>query len=300
MRSNVTSIEQYLEDVDQSPTALGLMLAKRLKELREEAGVSSSFAAKAIGVSASQVSRLESGKRRWNEEDLVAALRTYGVGSKEDHLARRLLRASAKPEWTASFRPDVLPEWFELFVGLESAARQIRLFETRAVPGLLQCDSYAQAIVEGDAMGAASLARRRLRLRKARQEQVFRRNGPLVWVVLEEGVLYRQFGDRHVMREQMLHLKHLAESDPQVKVQILPTNAGVSRPSGSFTYLRFNLEGISDKVYTESPAGATYYDDADAVERHKKTIDRLVSSALDGEEIPALLGKAVQSFENIS
>lgn len=296
MRSNVTSIEQYLQDADRSPTALGLMLAHQLKELREEAGLKPAEAAKLIKISASQMSRLENGKRRWQEKDLVAALRAYGVGPRDDHLTRRLLEASAEPEWTASFRSDVLPEWFELFAGLERAADELRSFETRAVPGLMQCDAYARAIVEGDAMGAGTLVRRKLQLRKARQRQVFRGNGPAQWVVLEESALYRRFGEPEVMREQMLHLKDLLENNPRVTVQILPTEVGVSRPSGSFTYLRFRLQGISDKVYTEHPAGATYYDDEEAVKRHQVAFDRLACFALDPDRTPGFLDNVVRSL----
>ncbi|MGW5122038.1 helix-turn-helix domain-containing protein, partial [Streptomyces noursei] len=278
--SNVTSIAEYLDDVDRSPTALQLMLAYHLKGLREEAGLSPAEAAKVIETSPSQMSRLENGKRRWQRRGLEAALLIYGVSPADVDLTLRLLEASTRPDWTAGFGSDVLPEWFQQFVGLERAAKELRCFETRAFPGLLQCESYAHAIVEGDAMGQTSLVRRRLKLRAERQKQVFRPNGPTIWVVLEEGVLQRPFGDRHVMRAQLLHLKDVLESnDQKVVAQILPTNLGVSRPSGSFTYLQFALEGLSDKVYTEHPGGATYYDEKKDVNRHHATFDRLSAGA---------------------
>ncbi|MCL7493862.1 helix-turn-helix transcriptional regulator [Streptomyces sp. MCA2] len=297
MRSNVRSIEEYLGEADRSPTALGLMLAQSLKELREEAGLTPAQAAKIIGVHASQMSRLENGQRRWQETGLVSALRAYGVGPEGDHLTLRLLRASAESEWKTSFRSDVLPGWFKLFAGLEPAAKELRSFENRAVPGQLQCEPYAQAIIEGDAMGATNLARRRLKLRKERQERVLRKNGPAQWVVLEEGVLDRQFAEPHVIRAQLLHLKKLLEDHPQITVQILPTRLGVSRPSGSFTYLRFDLEGISDKVYVEDPTGAKYYDDEEELQEYQMTFDRLAASALDAEQTPRILDEVLKGLQ---
>ncbi|MGW9047337.1 helix-turn-helix domain-containing protein [Streptomyces lydicus] len=292
MHSSVTSIAQYLQDEDRSPTALGLMLAYRLTELREDAGLKAGEAAKLIKVSPGQFSRLESGKRRWKRDDLVAALRAYGVGPEEDHLTLRLLEESGEKEWSASFGSDVLPDWFQLFVGLERAAKVHRFFETRAFPGLLQCEPYARAIVEGDAMGDATLVRRRLTLRKQRQEHVFR-TGSALWVVLEEGVMGRPFGDEDALRAQLTHLKHLLESNGNVTVQILPTSLGVSRPSASFTHLQFNLEGVSDKVYMEHPAGATYYDEAEDVKRYQETFDRLAGYALDPGLTTGILDKAL-------
>lgn len=84
---------------------------------------------------------------------------------------------------------------------------------------------------------------------------------------------------------------------PQITVQILPTRLGVSRPSGSFTYLRFDLEGISDKVYVEDPTGAKYYDDEEELQEYQMTFDRLAASALDAEQTPRILDEVMKGLQ---
>ncbi|MEU7183209.1 MULTISPECIES: helix-turn-helix domain-containing protein [Streptomyces] len=298
MRSNVKSIQEYLEEGNCSPTACQLMLAGRLKYLREhETELTGAAAAKIIGISSAHLSRLESGQRRWSEKQLLKALRAYGYGSaRDEELVRRLLRVSEEPEWTASFRSDALPKWFEQFVELESVAEQIRSFETRAVHGLLQCHSYAQAVIAGDGVGSADVAQRRLALRRERQRRVFRQGGPTVWVVLEEAVLKRRFAEPRAMREQLLHLKSLVESNPRVKVQILPDDLAVNRPSSAFTHLKFNLRHVPDKVYIELPHGALYQDSAGEVEVQRVALDNLAGWAYDEDKTPAILDRIVKSF----
>ncbi|MFJ5594790.1 helix-turn-helix domain-containing protein [Streptomyces noursei] len=298
MHSNVKSIQEYLEEGYCSPTACQLMLAGRLKYLRENvAKLTSAAAAKAIGVSRPQLSRLETAQRRWSEDQLLRALRLYGVGSPGDEeLGRRLLRISGQPEWTASFRADALPKWFEHFVELESVAEHIRSFETRAVHGLLQSPSYAHAVIAGDGRMSADLVQRRLALRQERQRRVLREGGPTVWVVLEEAVLLRRFAEPHAMREQLLYLKNLVEDNPRVKVQILPDDLAVNRPSSAFTYLKFNLRHVPDKVYLELPYRGIYQDDRDDVESQREALDNLAAVAYREDETAGILARRIKEF----
>ncbi len=258
-----------------APTVLRMVLGKRLRQLREQAGVSFDDAARAIEVTALTVRRMEKAEVGLRIPYVKELLRTYGVsgGEIEDFLA--LAREANQPGWWHKFR-DVLPEWFSAYVSLESEAAVIRLYEPQYVPGLLQTHDYAAALMR---VGFPNATRedvdRRVALRLRRQDLLAKPEAPAVWAILDETVLRRPVGGPEVMRAQIDRLAE-ATDRPKVRIQIMRFAAGPHPGAyGPFHYFRFGFSELPDIVYTEGLAGAQYVDQPADVVTYLEVLDRM-------------------------
>ena len=161
------------------PTVLRILLGSQLRKLREARGISRDDAGYRIRASGSKISRLELGRVSFKERDVVDLLDLYGV----DELAERtqlitLAREANSPAWWQKYS-DVVPDWFQIYVGLEEAAELIRVYEVQFVPGLLQTEEYARAVIkQGQPAAAADEVDRRVALRTRRQQLLTRPNPP--------------------------------------------------------------------------------------------------------------------------
>jgi hypothetical protein len=208
-------------------------------------------------------------------------LTLYGV-TDEDVRSRfiALVGQSNRPDWWDKYS-DVLPSWFETYLGLEAAATTIRSFETQVVHGLLQTEDYARAVTRGGRKAAtADEIERRVAVRLKRQELLRRPDPPRVWSVMDEAVLRRPIGGPALMRAQFQHLIEVAEG-PHVTLQVVPfASGGHAGESGSFTVLRFEERDLPDVVYLEQLTSATYLDQRPDVEHYLETADELSGTAL--------------------
>jgi hypothetical protein len=154
-----------------------------------------------------------------------------------------------------------LPTWFETYLGLEQAASVIRTYEPALVPGLLQTEDYARAVIQlRHVQASASDVERRIALRMARQEFLTQPGAPYLWVALDESALRRPLGSRAVQRAQLQHLIEMAQR-PNIKLQVVPLQVGgPAAVGGPFTILRFSEPGVPDVVYLEHLASALYLD----------------------------------------
>ncbi|MDX2519038.1 MULTISPECIES: helix-turn-helix domain-containing protein [Streptomyces] len=252
-----------------------MVLGKRLRQLREQAGVSFDDAARAIEVTALTVRRMEKAEVGLRIPYVKELLRTYGVsgGEIEDFLA--LAREANQPGWWHKFR-DVLPEWFSAYVSLESEAAVIRLYEPQYVPGLLQTHDYAAALMRvGFPNAAPEDVDRRVALRLRRQDLLAKPEAPAVWAILDETVLRRPVGGPEVMRAQIDRLAE-ATDRPKVRIQIMRFAAGPHPGAyGPFHYFRFGFSELPDIVYTEGLAGAQYVDQPADVVTYLEVLDRM-------------------------
>src|SRR6266699_7036731 len=221
-----------------SPTVLRILLGAQLRRLREARRLSLEDAGNVIRASHSKISRLETGRVGFKDRDIVDLLTFYGMTDEKAREALRTLAIRANsPGWWHDYS-DVLPQWFEAYVGLEEAASQIRAYEVQFVPGLLQTEDYARAVT----MLAYSNPReiiRRVNLRLARQAVLTRDDPPGLWAVLDEAVLRRPIGGANAMRAQLKHLIEMSQR-PNVTIQIVPFKAGGHAAAGGpFSVLRF-------------------------------------------------------------
>lgn len=269
------------------PTVLRILLGAELRKLREAAGLTPAQAAAAIGGSDSKISRMELGRSGFKERDVAVLLSVYGVTDEEecDQLLSLAKRAN-QPGWWHSYS-DLLPAWFQSYIGLEQAAERIRTYESQFVPGLLQTPEYAQAVLAlGDFPDEEM--ERRISLRLARQRR-FREKHLRLWAVLDEAVLRRPVGGREVLRGQLEYLLAAAKL-PQLALQITRFEASWRHAApGGFSILRFGDAQLPDVVYVELLGGALYLDKTEDVDRYMLAMDRLsVISTSPAESIQLL------------
>jgi transcriptional regulator with XRE-family HTH domain len=262
------------------PTVRRILLGAHLRRLREASGLTREAAGYQIRASESKISRLELGRVSFKDRDITDLLELYGV---TDETQREGLAALARdansPGWWHSY-DDVMPNWFQTYVGLEEAATLIRSYEIQFLPGLLQTEAYARAVVSAGAPKAsAAEVDRRVDLRVTRQEILRRDFPPAFWAVVDEAALHRPIGGREVMRAQIEHLLELMEQ-PNVTLQVMPFRFGAHvGEGGAFTMLRFPEPELPDIVYIEQLVSAYYLDKTEYVERYAQTMDTLTTDS---------------------
>src|SRR6266516_2421622 len=250
-----------------SPTVLRILLGAQLRRLREAKRLSAEEAGNAIRASHSKISRLETGRVGFKDRDIVDLLTFYGITDEKEREALRALASRANtPGWWHDYA-DVLPNWFEAYVGLEEAATQIRAYEVQFVPGLLQTEDYARAVTTLGYSNPKEITRR-VNLRLARQAILSKPDPPSVWVVLDEALLRRPIGGSSVMRGQLKNLIEISQL-PNVTIQVIPFRAGGHAAAGGpFSVLRFAEYDLPDVVYLEQLTSALYLDKQDVVDSY--------------------------------
>jgi hypothetical protein len=281
---------------DRGPTARRIVLGSHLRRLRERAGIRRADAAYAIRGSDSKMSRLESGKVGFKERDVADLLTMYGVGEgPERDQVLAMTGESNESGWWARYN-DVVPGWFEDFVGLEASASRISSYELLFVPGLLQTEAYARAVVSGGHPNLPAAERadveKRLEVRMRRQRVLHRKDAPTFWVVLDEAVLHRPVGGHAVRKAQLEHLLELSAL-PNVIIQLLPWDLSGYGAEHAFSMLRFAEAELPDLVYLEEMTGASYLDKRADVERYGRAMDRLTVDALSPEQSKQALSKVI-------
>ena len=256
------------------------MLGSQLRHLREDHGITCEAAGEVIRASASKISRLEHGRVGMKQRDVADLLTLYDVtGEAERAEVLRLAREAARPGWWHQYG-EVLPGWFEFYVGLEAAASRIRVYEVQFVPGLLQTPEYARAVMRaGHAAAPDEEISRRVSLRVKRQQILSRPGGPKLWAVVDETALRRRLGGPGVMEAQLDRLIELA-AEPNIALYVVPLQTGYhAAAAGSFSILRFAAPELPDVVYLEQLTSALYLDKRRDVDRYSAVMDQLCVQA---------------------
>lgn len=200
-----------------------------------------------------------------------------------------LAQRANTPGWWHQYS-DLLPDWFETYLGLEQAAQVIRGYEAQFAPGLLQTPDYIAAVARlTHPDDPAEEIDRRVALRTRRQQILTRPDPPTLWVVIDEAALRRPFGSVGVLRGQLRHLVEACEY-PNVTVQVLPYDVGGHAAAGGpFSMLSFAETDLPDIVYLEQLTSAVYLDKRPEVDRYQGVMDRLSIQAATPQETPGLL-----------
>ena len=264
------------------PTVLRIVLGQQLRALRERAGVTREAAGDRIRGSHAKISRLENGRTGFKERDVADLLSLYGVHDAEERAQMlALTRRANAPGWWHRYS-DLLPPWFETYVGLEQAAAQIRTYEPQFVPGLLQTEAMVRHVT---ALGHGSMSdeelERRVELRLRRQRVLDAEDPPTLWAVVDEAALRRLTGGAEVMRAQVDHLLEVSDRR-HVVVQMVPFHlGGHAGAGGPFSILRFARESeVPDVVYLEQLTSALYLDKRSDVDDYLATMELLCVQAL--------------------
>ncbi|NYF41846.1 transcriptional regulator with XRE-family HTH domain [Streptosporangium sandarakinum] len=270
-------------------------MGSQLRRLREARGLSREEAGHLIRGSESKISRMELGRVGLRERDVSDLLTFYGVEDEEARSAvMDLLSRANEPGWWHRFN-DLLPSWFQTYVGLEEAASRIRTYEVQFVPGLLQTREYARAVITAGSAGVGpEEIERRVDLRMERQKVFDRPDGPFFWAVIDEAALRRPIGGADVMRAQLEHLLDLMRR-LNVTIQVMPFSfGGHSAEGGAFSVLRFADPDLPDVVYVEQLASALYLDKREEVDRYSEVMERLCAVSTTPDETTDILRRIIK------
>jgi transcriptional regulator with XRE-family HTH domain len=270
-----------------SPTMRRRRLAAELRRLRHEAGLSIEDVAAGLGWQPSKLSRIENRQVGISTADLRKLLSTYKVEDQayRDQLGDMARRATERG-WWQSFSSDVVPAALANLIGLETEARTIRSYEPELVPGLLQTEAYARAVMRAwQPSWTAAYIDRRVEIRLGRQD-VLREGGvsPQASCIINEAVLRRSVGGNEVMHEQVEVLAK--ERDPaNVTVQVLPFNSGAHPAmAGPFQILTFHDPGDLGIVHLESAMTAITLEQPEELRRYDEIWGSLQARALSPED----------------
>jgi len=258
------------------PVVLRIRLGIKLRRLRESRGITAQQAAKAIRGSDSKISRIELGRHAAREIDVSDLLTLYGVTDPDEREALLSLasQALAAPWWQRN--ADILPPWFQAYLGVEEAAESVQSYDTHFVPGLLQTSAYAAGLL-ARADFAADDAARLLQVRAERVER-FAAGGWRLDAVIDEAVLRRPVGTTADFAAQLGQLREAA-GQPGVTVRIRPLTAGAPLSPAGFTILRFADSELPDAVYTEQLTSASLVDRPADVARYAAAMELLRESS---------------------
>jgi transcriptional regulator with XRE-family HTH domain len=275
-----------------------VVLGRRLQELREAAGLKREEAAQVLRVAPATVRRMETADVALKIPYVQVLLETYGVPEDEADAFVALAEEANRPGWWQRFH-DVLPDWFSMYVSLEGAAQIIRSYEPHFVPGLLQTEEYARAVMEAGTIGqgGAETIERHVSLRMARQRLLERPDPPHLWVIMDETVLRRPVSIRgEVMRDQLDKLLEFAERD-RVTLQVAEFAEGPHPGTyAPFSLFRFAEPELPDMVFTEYLTGALYLDSRKEVATHLEVLDHMSARAASAERTKKLLRQRREDF----
>ncbi|MGW4733793.1 helix-turn-helix domain-containing protein [Streptomyces shenzhenensis] len=280
-----------------APTVGQVVLGKRLQELREAAGLGREQAARVLRVAPATVRRMETAEVALKIPYVQVLLTTYGVPEQEATAFVRLAEEANRPGWWQRFH-DVLPDWFSMYVSLEGAARIIRTYEPHFVPGLLQTEGYARAVMEAGTVGRTGpdTIDRHVSLRMARQRLLDRDDPPHLWVIMDETVLLRPVGRPEVMREQLDKLLEYSARD-RVTLQLAEFTDGPHPGTyAPFTLFRFAEPELPDMVFTEYLTGALYLDSRKEVSLHLEVLDHMTAHAASAQRTEKVLREYRETF----
>ena len=253
-------------------------LGKQLRELREAAGKNMTEAAKYIGLTQPTLSRIETGKHAILPRNVRQLCQCYGIGAPlVDTLIRQAEEASDRGWWMTY--SDTMPDWFETFVGFETDASVIFIYECELIPGLLQTADFTRLIRAAQGPASEPELAKSVEFRQARQQRLTSKP-PELHVVLNEAALRRPVGGPETMAAQIEHLISVARQ-PWASIQILPFRVGPHAGiKGPFMMLTLPGEAAPNMVYLEQDHGAIYLDRQSDLVRYAQVFESLVNTAL--------------------
>ncbi|WBO65670.1 helix-turn-helix domain-containing protein [Streptomyces camelliae] len=278
-----------------NPTVRRRRLGQELRRLRELKGMTAEEVAERLLVSQSKISRLENGRRSISQRDVRDLCGVYEVEDQRivDSLME-MARDSRQQGWWHTFGD--IP--YSVYIGLETDAESLRVYEPQLVTGLLQTRAYAEALVQG-ALPETSPAdiEKRVQVRMRRQERITAENNPLrLWVVLDEAALKRVVGGKLVMREQLEHLIEMSQL-PHVTVQVLPFEVGAHPGlNGQYAILEFTDAADSSVVYLEGVTSDLYLEKAPDVQKYAVMYEHLRAQSLNVEQSRQYIADVAKTY----
>lgn len=288
---------------DTGSTVPRRQVGRLMRQLREQAGISLMAAAEELEFSRARMYRIENGEVPVRKHDVIAMCTIYQASERMTEVLIGLAQESKAKGWWHAYG-DVVPAWFELYVGMEQAAGRLRSFAPSVIPGLLQTREYAECVFRkwiGEDEIAVDNA---VAVRLERQSLLSRNRpeAPRLDVIIDEGVLRRSIPHRDGMQKQLAGLLN-ATSRPNVSVRVIPFAAGPHKAasSGQFTILEFPAVGTASPepttIYCENLTGALYLDKLTEVEAYESIWLELEATALTPDESDEFIGAILKESD---
>ncbi|MFI1566195.1 helix-turn-helix domain-containing protein [Streptomyces sp. NPDC020490] len=277
-----------------SPTARRRRLSFELKKLREQSALTCAQVGGALDWSGSKVNRMETGSGRVQPSDIEALCRFYGTSEELREFLKSLAREAKTRGWWQLHGAGI-PEWFNIYIGLEQDASTVRQYQCEVIPGLMQTEAYAGELHRSGAHMTAADIERAVHVRMERQAMLTRPDAPDAWFIVNEGALRNVIGDRSLMREQ---LERVLESAglPTVTLQVLPFDSGTYPATGTFTMLGFPAPEDPDLVYRDGITDAVYLEGEHHVREYTKAFDGLRAAALSPQRSALLVESILKEY----
>ncbi|MEV8637610.1 helix-turn-helix transcriptional regulator [Streptosporangium sp. NPDC051023] len=273
----------------QPPTVRLRRLAAELRRLRQAAGLSQEEVAEKTNVNSVTLYRIESAKTKPQLRTLIALLDAYGVTGDERADLLALQKEAKQRGWLHSFDAE-LPDQYTALISLEAEAQQAINYESLFIPGLLQTEDYARAVIRGVLPTATDDEVETRVIARLQRQALLEGDTPLrLWAILDEAALSRTVGSDAIMRNQLTHLVQQAKR-PHITLQVIPFSAG-AHPGmpGSFIHLKFP-EDDPDVIYIDSMAGDLFLEKEKDIERYNDICEHLRAIALSPAKTIALFG----------
>ncbi|MFI6286056.1 helix-turn-helix domain-containing protein [Streptomyces sp. NPDC051018] len=281
-----------------NPTVRRRRLGQELRRLREIKGMTAEEVADRLLVSQSKISRLENGRRSISQRDVRDLCGVYEV---DDHRVVDSLMQMAKDSrqqgWWHAFGD--IP--YSVYIGLETDAASLRVYEPQVIPGLLQTQQYAEALIAGALPESSpSDIDKRVSVRMRRQGRIKEAEQPLrLWAVIDEAALRRVIGGTNLMREQLEYLVEIAQL-PHVTVQVLPFDMGAHPGiNGQYAILEFPDTSDSSVVYIEGVTSDLYLEKANDVHKYTVMYEHLRAQALNVDQTKVFIENIAKEYAKL-
>ena len=279
-----------------SPVVRRRRLAQELRRLREASHLTCEEVAAALDVSASKISRIETGRVLVSPRDVRDLLEIYRVPFDQRDGLIQLARESREKGWWQVYADGLRPQ-FGTYLGLESAASELRVYKVSRMHGLLQTEDYARAMLSAARIGIqhpqAAEESAGLLMERQRQASV---SPPRLWVVMDESAIRRRVGGREVMRMQIEHLMEMS-SRPDVFIQVMSYDGGMNVAlDASYTIMAFPDQADADVVCIGYPTGVLWIEDLSEVDRYNSLFRDMQAAALSPNDSLALMRSALKEL----
>ncbi|MBF9135547.1 helix-turn-helix transcriptional regulator [Plantactinospora sp. S1510] len=282
----------------ESPTVQAWELGIRLRERREELGMTAVAAGRATGIAQAYVSGVEAGKVKLPADRLAQLVQVYEIEPDEADELEQLRVAATKRAWWHQYS-QLFPAEFLRFLGYEAGADHIRSYDSELLHGLLQTEAYARAVMRGgNTYVRLTEVNRRIAVRMARQARLTADHPIRFTTVLSEGVLRQQIGGAAVMRDQLQHLAALVSERPeQIQIRVIPFTAGAYPAlGGPFQILSFPAPRLPELVWQEILTSSDIIDQSARVADYVITFEETLERALSSDESLTLIRRIAKEM----
>ncbi|MEG8179250.1 helix-turn-helix transcriptional regulator [Nocardia terpenica] len=271
-------------------------LKLRLARLRRDSQLDDADVLAAVGISRPYWSQVVNGTRILTEEKLLTLAKTYGCDEEEqaELVALRTVATTERGWWT-KYPALIRPEMQRLY-GLEAGAHSIRCYNSLLIPGLLQSEGYARAIIAANTNIRPFEVEQHLAVRMQRQSRLSGEDPLHVTAVFSQAALIQETGGPDVLQEQLRHLASLVDEHPEtIEIRIIPFTAteGTALGGSTFHLIDFGSPQLPTLGWSETPTRAAVVEDESEVSSLTYAFAQALTQTLSAEESVALIKEAI-------